>query len=500
MPSTLADFNSTTRQLRPDIRVDLALDATVESQTDFLDNYTILENVDGISGIKEMTLDAAFFVPNPSVNWARKGRTVEADILISSDDWVSTYTAPLFRGSTSRQNTLPLRELKIKASSSNSDWLDLKASRQVFLNQDISAIIQSLLVEVGVNIANISLASTGVVLPVYVISDNISIREYISDLAKGALIVVGFNRSGVFTRSTLTPIDYTGNAFTADVTVNLDSTLNFRSRDIEGRYYYNRLIGRGATLRHISNSQLDYKSELTGYEILPGGKLYFTYEIPETVPLEIKPFVGINPGNLLISFGYQLNSFFAFHTSDDGNGSINNSTIVVNSQTIARDGDKDVLLVVFSNTSASTPFYLRTILINGSGVQKTANLLERRDNDTNIVQDGKETIFELSSNAIQTDVQLANLLSILELNLWRYSNCYTMTIRGRPEIELGTILNFRDVLNNVVIGVVVEIDSEVSIDNGYTQEITAKTISPAGPFFAFDVTGQGFDQSGIPIY
>lgn len=499
MPSSISDFNLTTRALRPALRVDLALDGTVEAQTNYLDNFTILETVEGVAGIKEMTLDADLFVPAPSENWGKKGRTVEADMSISSDSWSTTHTEELFRGSTTRQNTVPIRDVKVKATSYNSDYLDKKASRQVFVNQDIAYIMQSLLEEVGVDPADISLSSTGITLPAYVISDNVPIREYIQDLALGALQVVGFDREGIFTASTLVPVDFSGAGYTPDLTVDLDTTLEFRSRDVEGRYYCNRLIGRGARLVYLQDTQLDFAGELTGYEVAPNEKLYVRWEIPDTVPLEIYPFTAVNSGNLLNSFGFKPQSFFAFYEADDGSGDMSNTSIVVETQSIVRDGDKDILFLIFRNDSGVTK-YLRTLLINGSAVQKVADLYESRDNSGNIAEDGKETVYEISSNAIQNDVQLGNVLNTLQLNLWEYQNVYTFTISGRPQIKLGTIIQFNDVTETTLTGVVCEIDSEVSIDSGYTQELTVKILAEPADYFELDNASIGLDDSNYQLF
>ena len=365
MPSSLTDFSSTSRKLRPKLGVDLGLTGTYTDYTNFLDNYTIIStSSDKICGLYETYLDAELWFDSPSLEWTKPGRPLLAKMLISSDSWVTSYTEVLFTGSTTKQNSVPVNSVKIKATTLNSDYLSKRTARQLFQNIDIADIMESLLLEVGVDPADISLTATGKVLPVYAISSSKPISFYIEDLAKATLSLVGFDKDGVFRAKSLSQFTL-GGAITPDLTVNLGQTLEFQSRDIESKYYSNSLKIKGYNQRAIVNGQLYYNNQLQGFEIEPLSKLYFTLELPDIVPISIAPFTTrLRPViGKPIGFGFTpLNSFFDFFENDDGSGAANNNSITLKSTNIVEDNGKDVLLLIFENASPTFSFFLKTIL------------------------------------------------------------------------------------------------------------------------------------------
>lgn len=479
MPTTLADFNTPTRLIRVTIEADLTNTGMWADYTQYLDNYTIINTSnDKLYGIADLNLNAELFIPNPTGQWVRPGIPVRAKVTTSNDNWVTSYSEYLFWGTTSRQNTIPTNKVNIKATSYNSNYLDQRLERSVYINQDTNDIITDLLVRVGVDVSNISLTPSGIVLPVYPINDNQPIRDFIEDLCLPNLQIVGFNKDNVFTSKSLQLLTIGGSGFTPDVVTDLATITDYSQQELSSKFYANTLKVTGKVLEYVDNGALYYDNQIQGQEIKPNSDLFFKLEIPDVQPLFINQFVARSrPASGTVQFfaGMQNKSYYDFFETDDGAGAANNTGISIVSQSIAEESGVDILFIKFRNNSSDSKF-LKTIAVNGQGVKKTGDLQDKVVNSTLIKQDGGEVSIELSGSSIQDDVVLGNILSTLKSNVSKYADVYQFEMRGKPKTQVGNIIEFKDRNNNTKTGIIYETDIECSIDRGYTQQITAKVL------------------------
>jgi hypothetical protein len=503
MPTTLSDFNSPTRLIRAKVEVDLNKTGTWQDYTYALDNYTILNTTqDKIYGVIEKVLDLELFLDNPSEQWSKPGIPVRVSILTSNDNWVTSHTEQLFYGTTQRQNSIAINTIKIRALSSNSLYLDKKIPRRVYLNWDINTIMEDLLIRAGVDIINISLPAVGVNVPVYIINDNYPIKYYIEDLCKPLMQVVGFNRNNVFTAQSLQILTTTSSTFTPDVVTNLTTITDYDSQELTSKYYANTITVKGRAYEYIEAGQLYYDNQISGQEIKPNERLYFTLELPDIQPVFINRFAPRNrpnSGSSPFVGGYQERSFYDFFLNDDGSGGADNTNVVLLSQSIAEENGNDVLFLKFKNNSNSESYYLKTIVVNGQGVKKVGDLQETLSNNKAINDDGSEIAIEIDSSAIQTDVMINNTLNTLKANITSYSDVFKFEHRGKPVSEIGKIIEFRDRNNNTKTGLIYELDTEVSLDRGYTENITAKVLNPVD-YLELDNPAQGLDDNNYSIF
>ena len=501
MPSTLADFNLSTRKLRYEFGIDINNDSVAEqTYEDSVDYINIYETIGQIAGVKSLIVDTSLFLTTPSTQWSRSGVKTYTSVKTTNDNWATEYKESLFVGSTVRNNSVPVNDVKIKATTYNDDFLDKKVARQLFTNTDIATIMTSLLVSAGVALINISLPATGFVLPVYLVSDNFTIRYYIEDLAKGALQVVGFNRKGIFSSNSILKNDFNGSFPAADVTITLDDIISFKNREIQSNMYYNDITVRSYDYSLITDTQFYFNSELSGYSVEAGKRLVFEVEIDGVNPFSINPLVSRNSNfNLLVTFGYRNNSFFEFFDAED-NGNTNNTGIVILSTSVvpgSREG-QDKILIVFNNTSGSTK-YLKQILLNGTVVSQRSPYETSIVDNVAIINDGKRIPLVFESNAIQGDVRANEIALLIALNLSTYANVYSYEIQGRPQLEIGSVISFRDRSNAEIIGVVYEIDTEISQDAGYSQFITVRALANLNNYLALDDATRGLDDANLQL-
>lgn len=495
MPTTLSDFNLNTLKLRAEYGLDINDDGMAEDYINNLEYVNVLEYADDISGAKEMRLDAELFVTAPTPRFAKNGIKTYASVKTSTDNWVTDWEEAIFTGSTARNNTLPNNDVKIVATTFNNDYLDKKPTRQLFTSQDIATIMETLLIGAGVDAGDIDLPLTGKVLPFYIVSDNWPIRYYIEDLARGALQIVGFNREGVFSSNSIAKNNFDGGSLTPEVTLTLADVIKFESRQIRSNMYYNDIRVRSWEFDLLTDEQFYFNTELVGYEIKPNGRLFFTLDFDEYLPLTINSMVARNSNlNLLITWGYRVNSYFDFFTADDG-GIVNNTNITVESMSIIPSDTegRDRLLVIFQNSSGSTSYFLKQILLNGTVLQRRPPYEVENTDETAIIEDGRRIPLIYQSNAIQGYTATNTLLALLSLNLMNYANVYRFEIQGRPQLEVGSIIQFQDRSGVDLLGVVFEIDSELSKDRGYSQLLTVKTIEVSGDYLQLDNASDSLD-------
>lgn len=495
MPTTLADFNLTTSHLRAEFGLDINADTIPEDYTDNLEYINVLETVGDVSGLKRMEMNAELFVPDPTVRFTKSGVATYASVKTSTDNWATEWEESIFTGSTSRNNSIPINDVKLRGTTQNDDFLDRKASRQIFEDEDVATIIESLLLEVGVPALNIDLSPTGRVIPLYHISNNFRIRFYIEDLAKSALLVVGFNREGKFSSNTILKNDFDGSFPTPDVTITQSDIIKFSNREIRSNMYYNDITVRGYGLEKLTDTQLYFNAELSGYEIKAGQTLFFEIELDDLYPTEIYPMVARNSGvNLLSTFGFRFNSYYECFTADSG-GTVNNVSITMNSFSIIPSDTEgqDKILIKFSNAGGSSRF-LKQIILNGSAVQRLPLIESSIVDNAQIIEDGKRISLIYESRAIYNDVVAGEILAILKINLAEYANVYVLEMHGRPQLEVGSVLGFQNRNGDDVVGTIYEIDSELSRDKGYTQILTIRTLANLSSYLALDDAGRGLDE------
>jgi hypothetical protein len=489
MPSTIADFASNTRLLKPSIAVDLDNNAVAEDWTNNLDNYSILHSLDGqVAGIVDIQLDAEFYVPAASSEWAKPGKLTNAKLQISNDNYATNFEATLFTGSTVGSNSVPYRDVKIKATGYNTDYLDKRATRRVYISQDISTILTQILTDVGVSGGSISLTSTGYVVPVYIVSDNFPARRYIDDLAKAGLLVVGFDRDGIFRARSILKLDFTSPSYSPDVTILLDQTINFPGQIVKSGLYCNSVKVAGSQFTYLPNQQIFFDSGISGQEIKPSSRLVYSLELKDIYPERIDPF---NPRpnagwNFAVYTGGQ--SWYSFYTEDNTTSTISNSNIQLVSASIVPGADgTENLLLAFQNTSSTTSFFLKAVFLNGSAVKRINTFVEEYRVEAQIQKDGKEISLELESMALYDDIQIDRVLNLIRLNNMSYADLYKVEIKGRPDIVVGSVVSIRNISDVAQLCSVIEIDENVSED-GYEQTLTLKKLLPGQLYFTFDVS------------
>jgi hypothetical protein len=501
MPSTIADFASNTRLLKPSIAVDLDNNAVAEDWTNNLDNYSILHSLDGqVAGIVDIQLDAEFYVPAASSEWAKPGKLTNAKIQISNDNYATNYEATLFTGSTVGSNSVPYRDVKIKATGYNTDYLDKRATRRVYISQDISTILTQILTDVGVSGGSISLTSTGYVVPVYIVSDNFPARRYIDDLAKAGLLVVGFDRDGIFRARSILKLDFTSPSYSPDVTVLLDQTINFPGQIVRSGLYCNSVKVTGSQLTYLQNQQIFFDTSITGQEIKPSSRLIFSLPLGDVYPEVVNPFKSRPTAGYSFAVYNGLQSWYSFYTSDDTTATINNANIQFVSGDIVpgSDGTENYLLV-FQNTSSTNSYWLKAIFLNGSAVKRINTFSQEYREEAKIQNDGKEIPLELESMALYDDIQTDRVLNLIRLNNMSYADLYKVEVKGRPDIVVGSIVSIRNISDVAQLCSVVEIDENVGTD-GYEQTLTCKKIATGSSYFAVDISGLGVDTSGVEAF
>lgn len=477
-------FFDDVRFLRVKFEADLEQNGVWVDYTQYLDNFSVYETTHNkISGIFDTVCDVVLNIPNPDPKWAEKGKQIRIEVSGSDNNWVTSYNKTVFLGSTSNKNSIPETRINIKATSYNSDFLDKKTQRQVFLNKNINEIITSLLIQVGVPQNKIILEPVDVILDAYLVNDNQPIRVFIEDLAKAGLMVVGFNREGFFVNKFLLKTDFSNNPTTPDESVGLNLIKSYKERAVRSAFYANSIKIEGRQVRYIKDDILYYNNQLLGYEILPQKKLFFTLEIPDLEPEYFFPFV---PKTNTFGPTNDQVSLFDFHTSDDGVGISQNSDIQIISASIAEQDGKDVLFIVWVNTNPITSFFLKSILVRGSGLFVVSPIKVTNTNQQVINNDGSESVIEIKSKAIQSDVLANNISNLLLLNLSNQADVYIPEIAGLPNIELGTVLQIQTKNGQNVVGSVFEIDTVVGCDEGYLQTVTVKKLLPQINYFRWD--------------
>lgn len=495
MPSSLSNFASNTQILRPKIEVDLDGTGFVD-YTQYLDNYTVLQSTEGqIYGLYEMVLDAELFLPNPSLSWSKSGLPVRASIAISNDNFTTSYSEQLFYGNTVRQNSVPINSVKIKANSANRSYLDKVPGRTVYTNQDISTIISTLLQSVGVALANISLVPSGIVLPVYYVSDKIKVRDVITDLAMADVSIYGFDKDNIFTKTSLQKLTFGAVSTTPDITVTLDTQYQFKQQDITSQYYANSIVVKGRRFSYqVPNQIIQYDNAIQNQKIEKGGKLFYRIELINFYPEYVEQF-GPDNSTAIDDIKPSFKSFYRFFTTDGGDGILDNSQIFCNGAIITDEGGKAYLTVIFYNNSAVNDYYLKSITVKGPGARVIDQYEESRIDNLRIAGDGQELKIEVVSDAIQSDVILGDVANILQLNLFNYADVYKFGILGRPESKIGAVISFKDSNNTTQTGFITEVDIEVG--DGYYADITAKLIRTDLNYLNGDDATTGADDSAI---
>jgi hypothetical protein len=501
MPTLLTDFQANIRNMR--CRMFVNLGSGLVDYTDYLDHYTVIQTLDGdnITGIYETVLDAELYLANPSINWSKPGLAVEAYIQISSDNWATQSEQSLFKGTTERQNSVPLARVKIRASSYNSNYLDNKTTRQVFIDIDAHTIIDTLLTQAGVPVGNKSISPSGVIIPVYYISNNNKVREYVEDILAGLLEVGGFDVDKVFRIRSISPLVFGTNGTTPDVTLSLDTILDYKQQDISGKYYCNTLTVSGVQKKYLGYdlfsqpAQIFFNNIIQNVEIKANSKLYYLVDMPNIEPETFKPFARL--GEI---YAPSTRSRYGFYSVDDASGVLDTSAVSLVSSSVAYDDSKkkDTFLLIFTNSSGQS-WYLKFLNIIGTAVQTTGQIIEQRQDLSLLASDGKELKKELVSNAISDDVRASYVANILQLNYMQYADVYQFDARGRPEIKIGSKLQFQDRNVNNLFSVVTEYDTEVSIDKGFQTKITTKKLNTNLQFFGFDDSTLGLDDTNLQL-
>lgn len=500
MPSSINDFNNNPALIRPEFGLDINDDTIAEDLTNKVDYIDIFETAEEIAGIKNMTLDSQLVIQSPTIRYTDNGINCYTSVKTTGDNWTSEIEEAIFVGSTVRANTLPLQEVKIKATSLNSNYLEKKSTRQVFLNQDIADIMTDLLTSVGVSAGSIDLASAGHIVPVYFVSDKIEIKHYINDLAKAVLWTVGFGRDGVF-RAT-SQINQLFNASpVADVTLTRSQQEPFENRPLKDDNYYNDILVRTKSYQYITDSTIYYSGDLTGYEIKPYSQLFFKLKLEKQHVVSINTMIARNKvSNIETKYGYTDNSYFEFYTSDDVTSTVSNLFIAISFFDFEQVNETEEELTIMFTNNGGQSLFLKEIILNGSYVNILDDYTTRTTLDTQITNDGKRYSLEYLSNAIQSTSQAGNILNYLILNLSRQATIYSFQINGRPQLEIGSIVQFQLVDGTDKLAHVIEIDSTISQDVGYKQRLKLREVQLNMDYLELDNSSHSLDNTNYKLF
>jgi hypothetical protein len=501
MPTTISDFNSSIRNLRARILVDLG--GGLVDYTGNLDNYTVLtelNNDNDIAGLFDTVFDAQFFIPSPGIEWTKSGLKVQAYISTSSDNWTTSIEKPLFIGSTIKSNSFPINEIKIRATTFLSNFLDQKPTRFVYESQTINYIIDDLLRTAGVTGTNISInTSQGSVLQYYIRSQLKTYRDIINDLLKADLKIGGFDGDNIFRIRSIVPLL---TSYTPDNDISLNTIIDFGSRDITSKFYANTLQINGQYQVAIQPdpisgvSELYYNNLITNVEIKAGEKLFYQIPMGNIVPINLGNGVNSHPNSVLNS-SY---SYYGFKDIDDGSGSYNATEIYYQGSVFEYDSTKkiEVVKLVFYNNGTTSKF-LKFLKIRGQGYGVTPANLVNFENTFLKNNDGQEILKTIESTAIQSEQQAQTLQVILQRNFQQNQDVYLPKIKGRPTAIIGSTMRIRDRYDNIIDTVVCSVDTVISIDQGFEQNIICKKIDISAQYAGFDNPSIGWDNSAYRL-
>lgn len=524
MASVIDDFITNNQKLSYRFLADLDKTGSFTDYTDNVVSMDCLQTIDRIFGIIDVRFDAELFFESPSVNWARRGREVEAYISTTGDDWSTNYEAKLFKGSTNKNAGVPVDRVRLKASGLNSDYLDRTledyatdgsytlpnttsvntGSRRIWKATDINTIIEDLLVAVGVDSGDISLSSYGTTIN-YMADGDRPIREYIEELAIASGQIVGFERDGVFRASDLVKLGVAGASLTTDAEFTLATQFDFEPVTIDGEYFCNSINVRGNYVEVIEleagGDPMYYEGDITGYEVASGGTFYYIISESSLKPVYLAslqfPTAKTNeyyePNYLSLTGTTAPTSHMEFRTSDNRAEGANYTDITVENYFIA-DGD---IVIEFKNTGASTAF-LKSLMIFGVGLRVGNPLRVQRRFDNLITEVGEVVDFSTKSLAIQTPDIINNIANLVQLNMAKVADTYRFKVVGYPALKVGSLIEFEDMNEDAHIGLVFQVDEEV--EDMFDAELTVKVIET---FDLVDVNGDNIvdiNSNQIVVY
>lgn len=505
MPSTIADFRTSTRRLRPSLQANLGA-GLVERRSNLKD-FTIFSTLNGsLTGVFDKIFDARLKYSVPDATWAKPGLEVTASLSVSNDDFATSYTENLFSGYTIRQNSVPQDDVQIRANSKNSIYLDrVLPAKKLYQNQDLIAIVTDILTSVGVSPSDILLTSSGYIIPAYTVSNNLTARYYINDLCKLGLYVMGFNRNNKFVASSTVPLTFGSTSFTPAETFALSNIKKFKNREIQSKNYANRIVIRGEKRRAVVDSTLYFNTQLQYLSIAPGETLYYVNELQGVDPVSIKDLTpyssSFEPTNIY-SYKPTNTSRYTFYTADDGTGTKDNSNISLLSQSLAWDDSKkkDVYFATFKNNSLTQTYYLKYVELIGTGTVTESAVFVEDNNESRFVLDGGVIEYALESRAVQASSTAENMLNLLKLNLYSYASVYTFEAQGRPNLEVGDCIQITDRSGVIHQLILQEIDLEVTTDGAVMAIYTAKKIPASVDWLDLDTSPDALDSATYTLF
>jgi hypothetical protein len=430
---------------------------------------------------------------SPSELWTRRGKPVKITASTTGDDWVTQYDEVVFDGITQRQATVPTRVIKIKAVCANNKFLDKTLDRQLFINEKVTDIMESLLEQAGVASSDIDITTDPLTVPVYGITNDRPIRWYIEDLCKSLFILAGFDKKGKFKTFSLAQlaIDNMNPSFTADNTYSLDHIKDFKNIQVSSDLFFNSIKITGKDVELIPYSKLYYNTQIREAAIEPLDKLFFEVELGDLQPFDVSSLRSIRPPTAAIVPTQSSSSEFAFYTADEGGVPDYFSVDCIGVAFDDREGENKVTLI-FENGSGNT-LYLRLLILRGSGIRYKGDITEETRQNASIDLEGREIRKEIASNAITTESQINKLSSLAIVNFSNFANVYQFEARVRPNVQVGSVVDFYDKDNNLQTAQVVQLDEadEAQSSLGYVQTLKVRkfpTLPPGTQYFTLDVS------------
>lgn len=495
MPSSYSDFTSAIRNgLKPRIFVDLNEDGVAEEYTSNLVSCSIYSDQgDKLCGLYDSEFEAVLMVNNPSINWIKSGLAIEARIQVTNDNFATNHEEKIFVGITEQQTTLPVFEFKITARTKLNNYLSGRPPRQIFLNTDLYTIIDTLMTQAGVPSGEKSIPTSGITVN-YVVDQSRPYSFFINELLEANLAWGGFERDGVFRIRQALKLDLAGTPVTTNATYTNSRIEKYKQRDLYSPIYNNVIDIQGYLTTVLSDTFLYYNSQLSGYEIAAGQKLYAVVEMPNIRVATFNDFEAGYPGVLaqLFRTGGIRKSYFACYTADDGSGVIDLVSPSLDSVSVVTEDNVDKLFIVIKNNGSST-IYLKGLFLRGSGLRLNPSLKYKEKNTADRSQNDKT--LKINNLAIQDDIVMNNIGTRIRINTWAEFNTYVFDCPAEPKLDFTQSIQFQDRSGTTYNGNVLSVDTGIDQDNGYSSTVVVQVIPDSETPFAWDDANIGWDDS-----
>ena len=465
MASSLLDFNNSFRSLK--YRVEIDKTGAFVDYSDLVDFINVYEKIqDGVTGYISQDCDIRLIVPNFDTTWQKTGLNIKVYVIISSDNWASSYEYLWYEGITENKTTISDKEVNLKTVSI---LQSLRNSKTIGFGspatQTFDSLISTFLYINGLpQITNFPTNVTSYSVPFLVGIAGLNQGDAIDEICKACNYTYRYDQ-GKFTFRQIEYIDrLTIEGYKR--TFDLENIIQF-SNTANKSLYYNLVTANGRVARYIDftnfNDYLYCNLQLNSLEVKAGQKLYLVVDDKDLVDYEsINAIGGFNP------------SYFEAYTLDNFTLPFNNTGITTSTFSITLKNNKTKFLVIFNNSNGSSR-YIKRLCIKGSGAVQT-DFVTYTSTGSEIVTDQQNKELILNSDYITTLTQAQYIATKIIENFNSTKRYFEIIIKGNPDNKVGDIIQIQDRLSNYLNVVIIEIDSEISRDRGFEQTILVKEV------------------------